>query len=135
MNEVQKNSASVPSSEDVRRERRSNRNTFLGFLAVSILEVYVLMSGYRTSDWRDWLIVGGAIFFPLFTVFSWRVWRNDWSPERSDQAAGRLFGWLFVTPFIIWALFLVVGWFATIPVWATVIIMLLFLILLVLLFR
>jgi len=84
---------------------------------------------------RDWIITGGVVLFFMMAVISFRSLRNDWTPEREDQATNRGFGFLAllaVAPVLIViagvVLFPSFSWFATIPSWAAVIIVLLVLI-------
>src|SRR5882672_12686935 len=119
----------VPSKETP-KEKWIN---FLAFVGFSALEIGVLIWGNLTfQKWRDWVIVAGALFFPILAMISLRGIRNDWTNEESDRAFWKVFGWLFALPFIlgavavaIWILFVFFGWLATIPGWAAVIIILL----------
>ncbi len=118
--------------------RKEHRNTFLIFLFLSALEIWALFTrDMRFEKWADWIIVGGAVMFPLLAFQSGRAMRNNWSAERSDQAVKRMFSWLLATPFLLaaaalglWAVLAVFGWLGSIPGWAAVIIFLLVLLLL-----
>jgi len=115
--------------------RRVKWSTFLIFLVASALEMGVLAFGNLTFEkWSDWIIVGGALFFPVLTVISWIDLLNDWSVDKSDRIVLKVFGWIIGVPVVAGALLLVLwvllsffGWLATIPVWAAVIIILLLL--------
>ena len=107
--------------------------TFLGFVAISALEIFVLFEySLPPSTFKDWIIFGGAILFPVGAILSLIGILKNWSVEESDNAFSKTFGLILATPFIIallgfivWLLYNFVGWLATIPLWAAVIIVLL----------
>jgi hypothetical protein len=118
------------------KQRREKRNQFLGFVFFSVFELgYLFFSRPTFSSLVDWLILAGAIFFPIMALISWRSMRNDWSVEKEDQTFTRTFGYIVLAPILLvvaviagFALFSAFGWLATIPSWAAVIIVLLVLI-------
>lgn len=132
MTDSAKSETSTSSRSETRREKLTFFILFLGF---SILEVAVLAFSHPTFEkWGDWMIAGGALLFPILTVLSWKSLISNWSVEESDHAVGKVFGWIIAAPVIVaalvlvgWALFSFLGWLATIPVWAAVIIILLLL--------
>jgi len=67
--------------------QRERRFTFWGFLILSALGIGDLFYKPPTfSDWYDWLRLGGAIFFPGLTIFSYFIMRKNWSAEQEDRA-------------------------------------------------
>jgi protein-S-isoprenylcysteine O-methyltransferase Ste14 len=106
------------------------------FLFFSIFEIgYLIYSPPTFSTWRDWIIVAGAILFPIMATISWRSMRNNWSTDKEDQTIMQTLGYIVLAPILVliiviagFALFSAFGWFATIPSWAAVIIILLVLI-------
>jgi hypothetical protein len=134
----------VPVSDlvDVRHElvklakrRRERHFTFLGFLLFSVLYIaFLVYLPPKFVGWRDWIPVAGAIFFPLMALLSWLSMRNDWSVEKEEQTIMRTLGYIVLAPVLLvvaiivgLALYSAFGWFATIPSWAAVIIVLLLL--------
>ena len=107
-------------------------------LSFSALEIGVLIFAPPKFDhWTDWLIVGGAILFPIMAIFLFISMLAGWSAEREEQAFTRTIGCIFLTPVVLiivavagFALYSAFGWLGTIPTWAAVIIVLLVLILL-----
>lgn len=118
------------------KRRRELRSQFWGFVAFSLFEIgYLVYRPPTFSTWRDWIIAGGAILFPIMAIISFRSMRNNWTPEQEDQVATRTLGYVFLAPFLLVgivligiALFSAFGWLATVPSWAAVIIVLLILI-------
>ena len=103
------NSAKDQTGTSARPEsRRDKWIIFLLFLGFSALEVAVLVFGHLTFEkWGDWIIAGGAVFFPILTVLSGKSLANDWTAEESDRTVGKVFGWIIAAPFVIAALVLV----------------------------
>ena len=57
--------------------RREKWTTFLIFVGASILEASVLTFGNLIFEkWRDWIIVGGALFFPVLAAIFWESLRS-----------------------------------------------------------
>jgi hypothetical protein len=122
------------SPPQVDEARKSHLYQLLVFGGLGGLNNWVLFFGEPLDDTtvKYWALVAGAFLFPLLAIVSWRAYRNGWQPERTDKAVGRLFGWLVASPFVliaaglvIWGVVSLAGWFASIPVWAAVIIILL----------
>jgi hypothetical protein len=122
-------------------------STFLVFLFFSALEIGILIYDPSTFVNRsDRIIVAGAVFFPIMALFSFPPifrWLNQTrvvrAIDRIDRAAATLFANLFRYVVLVlialvaavllgFALFSAFGWLSTIPSWAAVIIILLFLI-------
>ena len=107
--------------------------TFLTFVGFSILDVWILISvNLNFAKLGDWIIVGGALFFPVMTAISWKSLVNNWSVEKSDRAFARLIGWVIGAPafyaaiiLAIWVLFSFFGWLQTIQLGAIGIIIIL----------
>jgi hypothetical protein len=118
------------------KQRREKLYQLLVFVFFSVFEIsYLLYSQPTFSKLGDWIILGGAFFFPIMALISWRSIRNDWSAEKEDQTITRTFGSIVLAPILLvvavvagFALFSAFGWLATIPSWAAVIIILLVLI-------
>ena len=124
------NSPSAPAVEEGLKQKWFNLLTFLGF---SILELWVLFFGNLTFErWKDWIIVGGAFFFPLMALRSASSLANDSRLTDPSKNLALAIKWLLAAPFVLiglviagWALYSIFGWFATIPSWAAVIILIL----------
>ena len=122
--------------ETVDKRRLGQYITFAIFVFFSALEIAGLFYQPPTfSTLKDWIVVGGAIFFPIMAIISFRVLRNNWTDEQIDQVTMRTLGYVVLVPVAIVAavlvgiaLFSAFGWLATIPSWAAVIIVLLVLI-------
>jgi hypothetical protein len=118
------------------KRRREQWSTFFGFVAFSIFEIgYLIWQPPTFALLRDWIILGGAIFFPIMAVISYVSLCKSWTPQQEDRATTRTLGFIFLAPVALvgivlagFMLFSAFGWFATIPSWAAVIIMLLVLI-------
>jgi hypothetical protein len=87
------------------------------------------------SNLKDWVTLGGAIFLPPLAIINFFGMRNNWSDEQADQIAKQTFGYVVLAPIALIVavlagimLFSAFGWFATIPSWAAIIIVLLVLI-------
>ena len=66
--------------------RREKWTTFLIFVGASILEASVLTFGNLIFEkWRDWIIVGGTLFFPVLAAIFWESLRSNWSASDSDR--------------------------------------------------
>ena len=127
-------------SEADDKRHRQVRSQFLWFLFFSVLEIGGLIWLWpRLSAIGVWFIVAGIILFLTMAVVSWRSMRNTWTAEQEDHAATRVLGYVFLGPVALVAflvafvlagaaLYSIFGWFATIPSWAAVIIVLLVLI-------
>jgi peptidoglycan/LPS O-acetylase OafA/YrhL len=125
------------SEETQRADQLLRRRQQLGVVACfglfSLLSIWVLV--YRTPtfvNWRDWITVLAAFFFPLLTFLSLlSLWRG-WSADHEERIVLRTLGYIVVTPVILLAViiggYFAFGWFATIPSWAAVVIVLLVLI-------
>ena len=93
------------------------------------------------SDAGDWIMLGGGIWFLLWAILSLFAMRNNWGDEqfaRFDRISETV-GYVVLAPVALIAIALIAvlagvalfsafGWFATIPSWAAVIIVLLVLI-------
>lgn len=128
-----RNSAATPDLAKRRREVLTQFCTFLGFSALEIS--HFVFNGIKLEKVGDWIILVGAVLFPIMTIVSWRSLRNNWTAEEEDRAATRTLGYIVLIPIILvavivtgYALFSLYGWLATIPSWAAVIILLLILI-------
>jgi hypothetical protein len=116
--------------------RREKRNTFLGFVAFSVFYIgYVFYSPPTFNTLVDWCAAGGAIFFPIMAIISFRSLRNDWSPQREDQATMRMIWNIVLTPVLlvgaVVAFFMLqsaFSWLAALPSGMAVVIVLLVLI-------
>jgi hypothetical protein len=87
------------------------------------------------SSLKDWIILGGAIFFPIMAILSFFAIRNNWTDEQADRITMRTLGYVVLAPISLilvvlagFGLFSAFGWLASIPSWAAVIIILLVLI-------
>jgi len=129
----------MESSTDLRaKQRREHRSSFVCFLVGAALEIGMVLFGDLTfRSWQDWIIAGGAFFFPIMAALSLVALRKNWTLDQSEAAVKRTFGWIIGIPVIFaallavgWSLFSFFGWLGTIPAWAAVIIVLLILILL-----
>jgi uncharacterized membrane protein YdjX (TVP38/TMEM64 family) len=106
------------------------------FLFLSFLAMFVLSSQPTDfSRWRYWIIAGGAVFFPIFALITLLAIVFDWSNAKTDRTLKWMFGLIILVPLsliaaVVGGYFLLsaFGWFATIPSWAAVIIVLLLLI-------
>ena len=124
--------ASTSETEETLNQKWFNLLTFSGF---SVLEIWVLFYGNLTFErWKDWLIVGGAFFFPIMALISAGNLAHDSRLVGPLKTLVSGFMWLLALPFALialgivgWAMFSIFGWFATIPTWAAVIILLLLL--------
>lgn len=120
----------------VTKRRREYWSSLAIFGFFSLLEIFVLSSQpVDFSRWRYWLIASGAVFFPIMALLSLLAIVFDWSNDKSDRAFKWTFGLIFLGPLVLVAavvggyfLLSAFGWFATIPSWAAVIIVLLVLI-------
>lgn len=117
-------------TEETLNQKWFNLLVFFGF---SIFELWSLFYGNLTFEhWKDWLIVGGAFFFPIMALISAGNLAHDTRLVGPIKTVVLGFMWLLALPFVLialaitgWALYSIFGWFATIPVWAAVIILLL----------
>ncbi|SFK45166.1 hypothetical protein SAMN05192579_10314 [Rhodanobacter glycinis] len=106
------------------------------FIAFSALEIWALFSGVVTLEhWRGWLIAGGAVLFPFLALWSAIELTKDNRLIGAARHLATAIKWLLALPFVLvavaligWLLYQTFGWFATIPSWAAVIIVLLLLI-------
>jgi hypothetical protein len=122
-------------SSDSKRQREQFK-IFACFVFFSALEIgYLFYMQPTFSTLGDWTILGGAIFFPIMAILSFFAMRNNWSDEQADRITMRTLGYVVLAPIALIvavlvgiALFSAFGWFATIPSWAAVIIVLLVLI-------
>jgi hypothetical protein len=118
--------------------RRERRNSFWTWAGLSVLVIgYLIWKPPTFSTWRDWFIVGGAIFFPVLAIVSFISMRKEWTPHQEDWVFRRTLGYMILGPILLVAiviggilLYSAFGWLGTIPSWAAVIIVLLVLILL-----
>ena len=102
-------------------------------LAFSVLEIWLLTSGnLKFEHWKDWFIAFGAIFFPFMALLSAYALTSDIRLKGHLRSIALTIQWLLAVPFLSiaagilgWLLFSLIGWFATIPAWAAVIIILL----------
>lgn len=113
----------------------SKWGSLLIFIGFSALEVWVLIYGNLTFEkWRDWLFILGAFMFPLLALTSSHAITEDIRLQGTARKVAVFLKWILAAPFAliavavaIWLLSSVVGWFASIPGWAAVIIILLLL--------
>lgn len=120
----------LPEQTPSKEMRRTKWMTFFIFLAFSGLEIsLVLLGKVEFVKWTDWLIVGGAIFFPVLTVIAGLDLVKDWSSQEADRITMRTLGWMVAAPIAalvgLWVITSLFGWFSGIPSWAAVIIVLL----------
>jgi hypothetical protein len=114
------------SSKVISRWRRFP--TFVVFAGFSVLEFVVLSTvKVDTSDLDFWIIVAGAIFFPVLAILSFLSIWNNWTREQEDRAFNVL-RYMCLIPIILGGamlvsvgLFLFWGWLGIIPSWAAVI--------------
>jgi len=122
--------------DKVAKRRRDYWVALIVFLFFSFLEIFVLSSQPANfSRLGYWIIAGGAVFFPMMAVISSLAIVFDWSNEKADRTIKWTFGLIILAPLVlivavVGAYFLLsaFGWFATIPSWAAVIIVILLLI-------
>lgn len=103
------------------------------FLGMAGLDVWLLMQPTTKFDkWITWLFVFGLFFMPSWAWTSWTGFRSGKTDREIDDQMGSSMFKLLMAPILLtlaglacWALFAVIGWFATIPLWAAVIILLL----------
>lgn len=120
----------APAVEESLKQKWLNLLIFMGF---SILELWVLFFGNLTFDrWKDWIILCGAFFFPFMALISAGSLANDSRLTGPRKNLALVLKWLLAAPFALvglaiagWALYSTFGWFATIPSWAAVIILIL----------
>jgi hypothetical protein len=102
--------------------------TFMVFAGFSVLEFAVLSTiKVDTSDLDFWIVVAGAIFFPVLAILSLLSIWNNWTREQEDRAFNVL-RYMCLIPIILGGamlvsvgLFLFWGWLGIIPSWAAVI--------------
>ena len=120
--------------ETMPSRHRELRKQFLAFLAFSVFEIgYLVIHGVKLETVRDWIILLGAIFFPICALLSFFAMQRQWSAEQEDRVFTRTLGWIVLGPIVLIlagvGLYAAFGWFAAIPSWAAVIIVLLVLLL------
>ncbi len=122
-----------------KKRRREQVSTFLVFVAFSVLEIGYLLFSNRPTNW---IILAGAIMFPILALLALLSLIKNWTPEQEDKIFSRTLGWIVAAPIVVVvaaiagvALYSAFGWLATIPSWAAVIIVLLVLIYLKLIAR
>ena len=109
--------------------------TLLIFVGFSALEIWVLVYGNLTFEkWKDWLFVLGAFMFPILALVSAHNLTRDERLQGVSRKLALLVKWVLAAPFAlvviaatIWLLISIFGWFASIPGWAAVIIVILLL--------
>ena len=107
--------------------------TLVLWLGFSALEIWLLLFGNLKFDhWKAWVIALGAVFFPFMALWSAAELTSDKRLTGALRRGAVAIKWLLAAPFVIvatiligWLLFAVLGWFASIPLWAAVIIILL----------
>ena len=108
-------------SSDTKR-RREQFTAFVGFVLFSAFEIgYLFYNPPTFSNLKDWIIVGGAIVFPIMAILSFFAMRNDWSDEQADRIIIRTFGYVVLAPIALIVavlagimLFSAFGWLAAI---------------------
>jgi hypothetical protein len=64
------------------KQQRKRRFTFWSFLVFSVFYFgYLFYRPPTFSKWQDWIIVGGAILFPIMAILSYLSMRKNWSAE------------------------------------------------------
>ena len=108
--------------------RREKRNAFLTFGLFSVFLVgYLFYEPLTFTKLRDWIILGGAVIFPVCALLSYRSMRGNWTVEKKDRVFTRTFGLTFLGPVV--AVVAGIALYA-VPSWAAAIVVLLALILL-----
>lgn len=102
------------------------------FGGFSIFGIYMIMTDSLShkQEWVEWLMYFGYfVFFPTMFVISLLSYFKGWNDEESDSIVMKTFGWMFGAPIIITIigiiLFFIGNYFASIPSWAAIIIVLL----------
>jgi hypothetical protein len=121
------------------KRSRDHKNTFFTLLFFSVLEIGALVFyDDLRRGWFGLVLWGGAIFFPIMTVFSWLSMHNDWSGDEEGKAIQNTLIWLIGVPILLgafiavgWGLSWVLGW----PLWASVIVLLLLAVFIVLILK
>jgi predicted transporter len=105
------------------------------FTLMSLLSYWFLSdaSNRDKSTLVSAIMILGAVLFSVMAVVSWIAFAGNWSAEKSDRVTMRTLGAVILIPVVLilsgLALYFVGGWFAGIPSWAAIIIVLLFAIL------
>jgi hypothetical protein len=120
----------LPEDVPPKDSRSTKWFTFFMLLGFSTVEIYLLLFGkLEFVKWKDWIILGGAVFFPVLTIIAGLDLVKDWSTQETDRITTRTFGWLIGAPIAalvgLWGMTSLFGWFNDIPSWAAVIIVLL----------
>lgn len=127
---------STTSQGDTKEETLASKwGTLILFVGFSVLEACALVYGNLTFEkWKDWLIVFGAFMFPVLALVSAHSLTKDTRLQGINRKLAVYVKWVLAAPFALiaitlamWLLFSIFGWFASIPGWAAVIIILLFL--------
>lgn len=127
MNDIEDTPKAIPNF----RERWTNAAGMVVLAAISIAALLGDDSIYWT--WKDWAIVVAAIIFPAWAIVAIiGAWRR-WDEEEISAKTTKVVAWIIGLPIALalgyYALTSTSDWLKTIPSWAAVIIVLLFLIL------
>jgi len=117
---ISKVEADAISAQPDAKTQRDRRFVFLGFLILSAVWIGDLFYKPLTvSNRDDWLRVGGIIFFPALTIFSYFIMRRNVSVEQEDRAYVVWAPIVLVGAVLVsFALYFISGWLATTPSWA-----------------
>lgn len=104
----------------------------IGFTVAAPLYCWFALSRLADTWLLFWVGVVGAVCFTVMALLAWISFFRNWSVEKSDDVALKMFGWLVASPFLaaglvalLVAVFAMGRWLLGIPSWAGVIIFLL----------
>lgn len=123
-----------PSHSTDRSASRKRWTNAIGLTVLAATSIWlVLNGGLNTSLWQYWIVVGAAVLSPIWAVASLLGAWKHWDEQKINSLARRSLLWIVGVPIVLGLGFYVLSatsdWFKTIPSWAAVIIVLLFLIL------